>query len=46
MLEVDKVKRLVEFYRDRPKEEEDNVIVVRALEFYIEYGPIDAKDIL
>lgn len=28
------MKRLIEFYRGRPKEEEDNIIVVRALEFY------------
>lgn len=34
MREIDKVLRLIEFYRDRPVEEEDNIIIVRALEFY------------
>lgn len=34
MLEVEKINKLIEFYRDRPIEEEDNMIIVRALEFY------------
>lgn len=34
--EVQKINKLIEFYRNRPIEEEDNIIILRALEFYRE----------
>lgn len=38
MKEIDKIYKLIEFYRGRPVEEEDNIIILKALEFYREYG--------
>lgn len=32
-MEINKVNKLIELYRDRPIEE-DNIIIIRALEFY------------
>lgn len=34
MKEIQKIERLIEFYKGRPIEEEDNLIILRALEFY------------
>lgn len=31
---IHKINKLIEFYRGRCKEEEDNIIIIEALEFY------------
>lgn len=34
MKEIQKINKLIDFYRGKPIEEEDNIIILRALGFY------------